>query len=269
MKVKNLWFDEDQYYREKYTKRQIVLHHTASPNDLHSRSSIFSDVNYWLSNKEKVATCCIIAGDGIIYKLFPSYFWGHHLGVKNRVFKEYNIRSINTSLNKQSIGVEIDSAGPLLKVGDKYTPATDYIKNTFYLTEDQVTTYDTPYRGYKYYQSYTKAQIESLRELLINWSDNYNIPLNYNSLMWDVSINALKGAPGLWTHTSYRIDKTDCHPQPELITMLKSLSAPKIYQPKESVVFTKKQTDQKELTNFIKKIINDYKFFRRPTSSNN
>ena len=54
------------------------------------------------------------------------------------------------------------------------------------------------------------------------WNDRYNIPLEYNQDMWDVSINALKGAPGIWTHVSYRSDKSDCHPQPELIEMLQS-----------------------------------------------
>jgi hypothetical protein len=42
--------------------------------------------------------------------------------------------------------------------------------------------------------------------------------------MWDVSKNALSGKPGIYTHVSYRKDKSDCVPQPELITALQSLS---------------------------------------------
>ena len=38
--------------------------------------------------------------------------------------------------------------------------------------------------------------------------------------MWDISENALSGQPGIFTHTSVRSDKTDCHPQPELVRML-------------------------------------------------
>jgi hypothetical protein len=35
--------------------------------------------------------------------------------------------------------------------------------------------------------------------------------------------SAFYGQPGLWTHTNCRADKTNCHPQPELIEMLKTL----------------------------------------------
>jgi len=45
--------------------------------------------------------------------------------------------------------------------------------------------------------------------------------------MWDVSQRALSGEPGIWTHVSYRQKpgKTDCHPQPELIEMLKTIAS--------------------------------------------
>ena len=39
----------------------------------------------------------------------------------------------------------------------------------------------------------------------------------------NISKNAMNGVPGVWTHTSYRNDKSDCHPQKELIEMLKRL----------------------------------------------
>jgi len=35
--------------------------------------------------------------------------------------------------------------------------------------------------------------------------------------------NALEGHPGIWSHTSVRIDKSDIFPQPELLSMLRSL----------------------------------------------
>ena len=42
--------------------------------------------------------------------------------------------------------------------------------------------------------------------------------------MWDVSKDALLGTPGIYTHNSYRRDKTDISPQPNMINMLRSLS---------------------------------------------
>ena len=41
--------------------------------------------------------------------------------------------------------------------------------------------------------------------------------------MWEVSQDALCGKPGIYTHVSFRKDKSDCHPQKELIQMLKEL----------------------------------------------
>jgi hypothetical protein len=41
--------------------------------------------------------------------------------------------------------------------------------------------------------------------------------------MFDVSKEALSGESGIWSHTSFRSDKSDIHPQGELIKMLKSL----------------------------------------------
>ena len=52
----------------------------------------------------------------------------------------------------------------------------------------------------------------------------FNIPVNYNEQdMWSVSRRALSGEPGLYTHNSYREDKTDVSPQPHLIEMARTL----------------------------------------------
>jgi hypothetical protein len=41
--------------------------------------------------------------------------------------------------------------------------------------------------------------------------------------MWSVSKNALSGVAGVYTHNSYRRDKSDISPQPKMIEMLKKL----------------------------------------------
>jgi len=88
---------------------------------------------------------------------------------------------------------------------------------------ENVQVYEKSYRGYFGFEKYTTKQIETVKELLLLWKERYNITLTYNEDMWDVSKDALTGKPGVWTHTSYRSDKSDCHPQPELVEMLKSL----------------------------------------------
>ncbi|WP_157969171.1 hypothetical protein [Chryseobacterium piscium] len=55
-------------------------------------------------------------------------------------------------------------------------------------------------------------------------NEKHKIPLTYQEEMWVVNRKALAGTHGVWLHTSVSRDKSDCHPQPELIAMLKSLS---------------------------------------------
>ena len=258
MIIKDLWFDPNQYYKTQYKKTQIVIHHTVSPNDKYVKNGITGDVNWWLSNQERVATCCIISSTGLIYKLFDSFYWAHHLGIPRAVFDKFALTNINTLLNKQSIGIELDSFGPLELINNKFTPADPNLKNKYFIDKQDVVEYTESYRGYKYYEKYTQEQINSLSQLLVNWSENYNIPLNYNESMWDVDEKALMGKPGIWSHTSYRFDKSDCHPQPELIQMLKSLTAPKIYTPDQPTVFTDKYREIEELKTFLKTIINGH-----------
>jgi len=74
-----------------------------------------------------------------------------------------------------------------------------------------------------FYERYTDDQLESLRQLMLYYGEAHDIPLHYNEDMWDISVNALNGSHGIYTHVSYRTDKSDCHPQPELIEILKSL----------------------------------------------
>ena len=80
-----------------------------------------------------------------------------------------------------------------------------------------------PFKGYKLYHAYIDAQIAAVKDLLLLWKEKYKIPLTYNEDIWDVTVRALKGEPGVYTHNSVRSDKSDVSPQPKLIEMLKSL----------------------------------------------
>ena len=73
------------------------------------------------------------------------------------------------------------------------------------------------------YHHNTEAQIQTVAELLLFWKNKYGIPLKYNEDMWDVSNDAIGGNPGIWTHCSFRSDKSDLFPMPEMIEMLQGL----------------------------------------------
>jgi N-acetyl-anhydromuramyl-L-alanine amidase AmpD len=211
-KIKLIPFPENQFYKEEHPKEILVFHHTAS-----GRGSD-GDYRHWLGNPERVATSQIIEENGECAQLFNSKYWGHHIGA---------VHPNNRRLNERSIGLEIDNWGGLTydlktKTFKSYTGA---IIHTGDLTEDcRVEEYSKSFRGYRFFQKYTADQIEACRLLSLHYAEKYKIPLTYNEDMWDVSPRALNGTPGLWSHTSYRKDKSDIHPQKEMVAMLKNLS---------------------------------------------
>jgi hypothetical protein len=219
-KIKQIPLHHSQYVNENTKKLQIVLHHTAG------NSSAPATIKMWdKDDRGRIATCIVISGkglskdtfDGEICQAFSSKNWAYHLGIKPDVFRAMGVPY--QRLDKMTIGIEICNWGPLkLKDGKYY----NYVNREVPL--DQVCVLDKPYKGYTYYHAYTDAQIESVRQLLVYWHGVYGISLTYNeSDMWSVSKNALSGVAGVYTHNSYRRDKSDISPQPKMIEMLKNL----------------------------------------------
>jgi hypothetical protein len=218
-KIKQVPMSESQYIKETTIKKQIVLHHTAG------NSSGVATINSWnKDDRGKVATCVTVSGkgkskdtyDGEICQAFSSKYWAYHLGLKSDIFKSKGVPY--KSIDPIAIGIEICNWGPLDKVGEKFY---NYVDRE--VSIDQVCELDKPYKGHKYYHAYTDAQIESVRQLLVYWNDVYDIDIEYKEDIWDICARALKGESGVFTHNSYRKDKTDVSPQPKLINMLKNL----------------------------------------------
>jgi N-acetyl-anhydromuramyl-L-alanine amidase AmpD len=198
------------FFKEANTKTQIYLHHTASgPN----AKSVW---DWWKNDKTTVGTCVVIGKDGEIIQGFSSKFWAYHLGLANKHFGVQGLPYKN--LDKISIGIEITNWGQLTKKGDKYF---NYVDKEVPLAD--VYELETPHKGFKYYENYSDAQIESVKKLLLYWGEVYNIPLTYNPDIWNTTNRAFKGEPGVYTHNSVRVDKTDVYPHSGLIKMLKSL----------------------------------------------
>lgn len=209
-------FPESKYYKDVCDKKQIVLHHTVSdPNN--SRS----DIEWWKSNNDHICTPFIINYDGEITQLYSSKYWSHHLGITRDFLREYGIGDYatrNVKLNKESIGIELDSWGGLIKVSDnKYKNAYN---NIITLNDDEVQYFELGFRGYHYFQKYSVKQIKSLESLLIYLCDKYGISKVVDDNIWSVSDKAINSVNGIYAHVSYREDKNDIMPQPEILEML-------------------------------------------------
>lgn len=218
MNIEQYPLPDNQYHKLEFPKKQIVIHHTASG------PSAKGNIDYWKSDPVAVATAFVIGKDGIIVQAFGSKYYAAHLGVPAAFlhalgFADYGTRC--DKLHKESIGIEITCWGGLTKKNGKWVNYAGGV-----VADADVQVYNPKFRGYAAFQKYSAAQIAAVKELLIYLCNKFDIPKTYHADMWDVSKKALGSEPGIWTHTSYRIasDKQDCYPQPELITMLKSLS---------------------------------------------
>jgi len=211
-KINFVNFPESEYHREITEKFQLIYHHTVSGGDA------LGDANYFKNKPGKIATHFIVGREGEIVQCFNGKYYGRHLGIKQSVFNMYQITNTNNlGLDKHSIGIELDSYGPLtMKDGQLYTAY-----NTKFVGE--YVKYDRPFRGYTYYEKYTKNQLKAVKELSLHLCKTYNIPTKYQGGIFEINLRALKGEPGIWTHVSFRDDKSDCHPQVELLSMLSNL----------------------------------------------
>jgi N-acetyl-anhydromuramyl-L-alanine amidase AmpD len=248
-----IYYSEKLYYPKATLKKQIVLHHTVSGDN------VANDVHFWetevAKTGDKVAVSFIVARRGEIFQLFSTDYWAYHLGISDTIIKTNNLSgNANNILNEQSIGIEIDSWGGLMSSGGYWYPVTSnedhlgvYYANTKQkpIPDKDVVQYNASngypqgFHGFYAFEKYTDAQIETIRIIINAIRTKFpKIPTTYvNDLyktdMWGTyddaqkkwlpSLPALQGNEGVWTHVSYRYDKSDCHPQPELIKMLKSL----------------------------------------------
>lgn len=202
MKEIQINFPKDHYYQEEWPKKQIVLHHTVSGPGARG------DYEYWIKQYKTVATFCIIDRTGDRNILFDPKYWAYHLKLKSN----------NTKISRASIGIELDSYGPCTKSGENFLNI--YQRR---MEPSSIITLDVPYKNCLYYERYSQEQIDSAIDLIKDLCKMFSIPKGYNEDMWNVSQRALEGEPGIWTHTSYREDKSDCYPDPYLINKLKSL----------------------------------------------
>jgi hypothetical protein len=218
--IKKVPFSESQYLKEEAPKTQIYLHHTAG------NGSAIGTAKYWGTTSDRIATAYLITGvvkpndaekDGDIIQCFEPKFFAYHLGLKQSTFTENKIPF--KSLDKISIGIEICNWGQLTK--DAKGKYINYVNRE--VPANEVIELESPFKKYKYWHSYTDAQLESVKKLLQYLCQTFNISKTYNEDIWGISKRALKGESGIFTHNSVRTDKVDVYPHPKLIDILKSL----------------------------------------------
>lgn len=126
--------------------RHLVFHYTAG-------KSAASSIN-WLTNPESKASAhLVLARDGTITQLAPFNIKTWHAGLSHW--------DGLSGLNSYSIGIEMDNAGPLKKVGDQYQAwfGTLYAEDRVVLARHKLD--DEP----RWWHAYTEVQIQKALEL--------------------------------------------------------------------------------------------------------
>lgn len=149
--------------------------------------------------------------DGKILKSFDDRYWAYHLGINH---------PNNEELNSSSISIEICNYGPLTFKNKQFF---NYVNRQ--VMDSEVVELDNSFRGFKYWERYTDAQLESTRNLIIYLQNRWGLELEkgiYNE-EWFGYDKKWFTTGGLRTHTQVRIDKYDIFPQLEMIQMLNSI----------------------------------------------
>jgi N-acetyl-anhydromuramyl-L-alanine amidase AmpD len=203
--VSNRTFPLKEFWNRPLKPTQICLHHTASG------PGVASDIQWWKNDNQPVSTPVLIDRDGTITQIYATEYYAFHLGLEH---------AQNRKVESLTIGIEIDAWGWLTQKNGKY-----YSYTGAEIPVKEVCILKNKWRGQQYFNKYTEKQLESLKLLLIHLGEKYDIPLYYKGQeMWNVSENARYAkVGGIYGHCSFRPDKTDVFPQPELIEMLKTL----------------------------------------------
>ncbi len=228
LSIKNVPLDPGEWIDEDVKKDTIYLHHTAGSHRPDFVVAGWNKDRTQTGGRRRIATAYVIGGksvsgtdtafDGVVVQCFPAKQWAFHLGVKGT----------SGRLDKKSIGIELCNFGPLTRSSDgRFFNFVNQL-----VPRDQVVELAQPFRGSLFYHRYTDAQLESLGKLLRQLAGEFGIDLKAglraalaggDAAAFEFKDDALKGKPGVWTHTNVRKDKSDCSPQPNLIALLKAL----------------------------------------------
>lgn len=189
MEITRHSIEAGSYYPDPNFKDSIFIHHTSG----HYRPDW--TIDSWgrdrkeSTNKIRSGASYVIGGpdptnsknkkhDGEILEAFNSEYWSHHLFLKNKS---------NTFLNQKSIAIEICNYGELTKTveGEFFT------RNNIKIPKEQVEILSKPFKGERYFHSYSENQIESLRYLLLLIAKKHGIDLK-RGLLKEIERSELK-----------------------------------------------------------------------------
>lgn len=196
---RTLRLPDGEYFHSGGTKSGIAIHHTVG-------GSARSTFEWWKKDNEMVGTAYIIERDGTIFEVFDPEAWAWQFGLKWD-------REEKIIFEKRFIGIELASEGGLIEDnGNLY--CFDRISQKTLKKRDEALDYGEDYRGYRYFDKYEPAQVDSLIELINDLFDKFEIERRVPENYFEYYGNNLKDFKGIIGHVMVRKDKSD--PAPDM-----------------------------------------------------
>ncbi len=199
----SLQLSEDQFFPAEAPKTGVCLHHTVG-------GTASSTVSWWKSNAERVGTAYLIGRDGTIFEVFDPKCWAWQFGLRQPEWSNAD----RIAFEKRFIGIEIANAGGLFESDGKLY-RFDQISEGTRVRRADAFDFGRKYRQtYRYFERYTKAQIDAVVDLVNTLCDRFAIPRAIPQSPLDYFGNKLRDFEGIIGHTMVRRDKSD--PIPDL-----------------------------------------------------
>ena len=122
------------------------------------------------------------------------------------------------TMDTERVHVALCNAGPLVRRGDAfYTHTGEAVRLPYEFCSQ------SPYRGHRYYELLTPKQLLSTERLLNRLIKTLGIRYRYDAMLGEVCPRCLGGDEGVWLASGLMKQRTDPHPQTELIKMMRRL----------------------------------------------
>jgi len=202
---RDLILPETEYFQSDEKKTGICIHHTVG-------GSAESSFNWWKNDNAMVGTAYLISRNGTIHEVFDPKNWAWQFGLKWP-------REKKIAFEKRFIGIEIASEGGLTESDGKLYSFDKVLPKTL-KPRDEAFDYGKKFHGYRYFDKYEPAQIESLSELINDICEKFNIRKETPDGTYKYYGDLLANFEGIIGHSMIRRDKSDPSPDQSMWDVL-------------------------------------------------
>ena len=202
-----------QYIAKSTEKTQIYLCHSVSGDDAKEYVASLPQAPHYVIDRK-----------GNLFSAVPIDNYSRFLGVTENDVPDFR-------MDENSITIALLSYGVLLRNGEKFYKLGAFDKDKNKYTPDLSIPVEHPYeycpcapfRNFIYYEMYADKQLATLRKLLKDLIEKLKIDYNFDASAGAISRRALQKKPGIYLRSQLAQRFTDCHPQRELLNILKSI----------------------------------------------